>query len=136
MEASNPRQPTNRPKTHTERKIYGDIKERARHMRKHPTQAEDALWQRLRKRQVKGLRFRRQHSIGPFIVDFYCFEARLVLEIDGEIHEEPGQMEYDKERQHYLESLGLRVLRFSNIQVLDQADSVLKAIGDCIAPLA
>ena len=133
MKASDPGQPTNRSNTHTERKIYHDIKEYARHMRKHPTQAEDTLWQRLRKRQIRGLRFRRQHAIGPFIVDFYCFEASLVIEVDGSIHCDSTHAEYDAERQSFLESLGLRVLRFSNTHVIDHPDSVLKAIHDWLA---
>ena len=99
-------------------------------MRKHPTAAEDVLWQRLRKGQIKGLRFRRQQAIGQFIVDFYCFEARLVIEVDGSIHSQPGHAEYDTERHNYLDSLGLRVLRFSNTQVIDHPESVLTFIND------
>jgi len=136
VKASDPGQPTNRPNTHTERKIYDNIKETARHMRKHPTQAEDALWQRLRKRQVKGFRFRRQHAIGPYIADFYCFEASLVIEVDGGIHDEPSQAEYDEERQQYLESLDLRVLRFTNAQVINNADAVVEVIGNWLAKYA
>ena len=121
--------------THTERAIYGDIKERARSMRANPTVAEDKLWQRIRKKQVLGFRFRRQYAIGPYIVDFCCIAAKLVIEIDGAIHDDPGHAEYDLESQQYLESVGLRVLRFSTSQVIDRPDSVLKAINDYLAPL-
>jgi very-short-patch-repair endonuclease len=97
----------------------------ARSMRHTPTPAENTLWQRLRNRQVAGLKFRRQHSIDRFIVDFYCAEACLVIEIDGPAHAEPNA---DADRQHTLESLGLRVLRFSNDDVLSDPDAVLARI--------
>ena len=120
----------NKPITHTDRTIHDEIRERARSMRQIPTLAEDMLWQRIRKKQVQGFRFRRQHAIARFIVDFYCFEASLVIEIDGGIHDEPGQAEYDEERQQYLESLDLRVLRFTNAQVINDGDTVVQNIGD------
>ena len=89
---------------YTNRAINRDIKERARLMRTNLTPAENILWQRLRRKQVGDLRFRRQHPIGRFIVDFYCAEARLVIEVDGEIHDEPGHTEYDEERQRFLQA--------------------------------
>ncbi|MCY3979839.1 MAG: endonuclease domain-containing protein [Chloroflexi bacterium] len=125
-----PYQRTIRPDTHTNRVIHDDIKQRARLMRRNPTPAEAKLWQHIRKRQVRGFRFRRQHAIGPFIVDYYCYEARLVIELDGAIHDEPAQAEYDEDRQQYLESAGLRVLRFTNAQVIHDANAVVAAIGD------
>jgi very-short-patch-repair endonuclease len=73
-----------------------------------------------------GLKFRRQHRIGPFVVDFYCVESRLVIEVDGPIHE--SQAHADAERQEYLEALGLQVLRFSNDEVLTNANNVFAAI--------
>jgi len=75
--------------------------------------------------------FRRQHCIGQFIVDFYCYKARLVLEIDGEIHQ--YKPEEDKIRQEYLESLELKVLRFSNDTVLRHVDEVVVQIGNYLA---
>ena len=108
------------------------MKKRARFMRKHPTPAEAILWARLRKRQVKGFQFRRQHPIVRFIVDFYCAEAKLVIEVDGSIHNQPGHDEYDAERQNFLEALGLRVLRFSNTQVVTKTDVVLDAIAEAL----
>ena len=126
----NPDQRTSRPDTHTNRVIHDDIKQLARLMRRNPTPTEAKLWQRIRKKQIKGFRFRRQHAIGTFIVDYYCFEARLVIELVGAIHDEPAQTEYDEERQQYLESLGLHVLRFTNAQVIHDADAVVAAIGD------
>ena len=98
-------------------------------MRKNLTSAEDLLWQRLRRKQVGGLRFRRQHPIGRFIVDFYCAEARLVIELDGPVHHQPGHDEYDADRQEFLEQLELKVIRFDNAQVLHQTDDVLETIA-------
>ncbi|NBD36595.1 MAG: DUF559 domain-containing protein [Chloroflexi bacterium] len=95
-------------------------------MRKHPTPAEDALWQQLRKRQVAGVKFRRQHIIDRFIVDFYAAEPGLVIEVDGPIHQ--STREEDALRQGSLESLGLRVLRFTNEQVLHNITAVIAAI--------
>jgi len=88
------------------------------------------LWQSLRMK-LTGLKFRRQQAKGPFIVDFYCVKARLVIEVDGPIHD--GQREADSVRQEYLESLGLRVLRFSNDKVLGNTNGVIDAIQRAIA---
>ena len=98
-----------------------------------PTPAEAHLWQRLRNRRVQGAKFRRQHAIGRFIVDFYCVEVRLIVEVDGAIHEYTS--EEDAIRQEYLESLGLRVLRFSNGQVMQQTDAVAERIGEVLQAL-
>ena len=118
--------------THTDRAIYQDIKERARLMRQNPTPAEQILWRRLRRKQVGGFHFRRQHPIGRFIVDFYCAAARLVIEIDGSIHDTPGQREYDAARQAHLEDIGLRVLRFSNAQGISETDAVVGVIAEAV----
>jgi very-short-patch-repair endonuclease len=99
-----------------------------RHLRREGTLAEALLWAHLRGRQTMGCKFRRQHGIGPFIVDFYCRQARLVIELDGSIHESGLQSEYDEGRQRYIEKLGLRVLRFSNDAVLNHGDEVLALI--------
>ena len=117
---------------YTNRAIYRDMKERARFMRQQPTQAEAILWKRLRKRQLNGHHFRRQHPIVRFIVDFYCAEAKLVVEVDGSVHGQPGHDEYDAERQEFLEELGLRVLRFSNVEVVTETDEVLNAIVEAL----
>ena len=118
---------------YTDRAVYRDIKERARHMRKHPTFAEAILWQRLRHKRVNGFRFRRQHPIGRFIVDFYCAESRLVIEVDGASHSQPGQAEYDQDRQCFLEQMGLKLLRFTNEQVTRETDKVVEAIAASLA---
>jgi len=106
--------------------LWEKLKPLAREMRSHPTPAEDKLWQRLRKRQVLGFKFRRQHPIDRFIVDFYCSKARLVVEVEGLVHQ--YTQEEDAIRQEFLESLGFRVLRFTNDQVNDDLDGVVKQI--------
>ncbi|MBN1201710.1 MAG: endonuclease domain-containing protein [Anaerolineae bacterium] len=104
----------------------------ARQMRRDPTPAERVLWLRLRNRQVAGAKFRRQQSIDRFVVDFYCAEARLVIEIDGPVHD--SQTGQDAERQAILESLGLRVLRISNEAVCTSPDGVIAHIADAVQP--
>src|SRR5260221_2218105 len=96
-------------------KLWEKLKPLARQMRSEPTPAEVALWERLRGRKVAGCKFRRQHAIGKFIVDFYCLEKQLVVEVDGPIHE--YTQEEDAVRQEFLESLGLKVVRVSNDEV-------------------
>jgi very-short-patch-repair endonuclease len=103
------------------------IQERARELRKAMTPAEVKLWLALRKRQVNGLKFRRQHPIGSFIVDFYCAEHRLVVEIDGKIHHHQHQA--DSDRSSVLADLGYRVIRFSNEMVENDIGSVLSVIS-------
>ena len=99
---------------------------RARNLRKHSTDAERALWRLLRSHRLQGFKFRRQAPIGGYIVDFVCFEAMLVLEVDGGHHQE--QSNSDDERTRWLESGGFRVLRFWNNQVLKEPDAVLETI--------
>ncbi|MFZ5657218.1 MAG: endonuclease domain-containing protein [Pseudomonadota bacterium] len=105
----------------------------ARHLRRNSTDAERALWQRLRTRQLRGWKFRRQVPIGPYIVDFACLEARVIIELDGGHH--AGQAERDAARSAHLEQGGFRVLRFWNDQVLTSLGAVLEAIADaCSSP--
>ena len=89
--------------------------EQAREMRKNPTKAEALLWGELRAKKLGGYKFRRQHPLGSFIVDFYCPLRKLVIELDGPIHE--SQKAYDDTREYYLKSMGYQVLRFDNLQV-------------------
>ena len=96
------------------------------------TPAEEKLWDRLRNRNFNKLKFRRQHPIDRYIVDFICMEIKLVVEVDGEIHNNLKQKEYDRERTKDLEGYGLRVIRFSNEEVLDGVFKVLKDIGKFI----
>jgi very-short-patch-repair endonuclease len=95
-------------------------------MRTEPTAAENRLWEKLRGRQVNNLKFRRQHPIEQFIVDFYCDEAHLIIELDGDIH--LYTQEEDALRQEFLEGLGFTVIRFSNDRIMNSLDEVLEAI--------
>lgn len=101
--------------------------ERARRLRSTQTRAESLLWQRLRRRKLAGIKFRRQHPIETFIVDFACIEKSLVIEIDGEYHDRT--YEQDQHRQQQLEAAGWRVVRFSNADVLENVESVAIAIA-------
>ncbi|MEO8609058.1 MAG: endonuclease domain-containing protein [Chloroflexota bacterium] len=114
----------------TSRDLWAKIKPLARQMRHIPTPAENALWQRLRRKGVAEVGFRRQHPIDRVIVDFYCHEARLVVEVDGSIHE--YTQEEDALRQEFIESLGLRVIRFSNANVLQHLEGVLMVIAEVV----
>ena len=98
----------------------------SRQLRKNPTEAERALWQHLRFKQLDGNKFRRQQPLGSYVVDFICFERKLIVELDGGQHGE--QLTYDSERTAWLEAQGFRVLRFWNDQVLKEIESVKEAI--------
>lgn len=99
---------------------------RAKSLRSHQTDAEQRLWYHLRAHRFMGLKFKRQKPIGPYIVDFVCFEPRLVIELDGGQHAD--QTTYDRKRDAYLQAQGFAVLRFWNNQALTETDAVLDAI--------
>jgi len=101
-----------------------------RDLRNHPTDAERVLWNHLRRRQLAGLRFRRQHQIGVYICDFASVEARVVVELDGSQHVE--RMSYDERRDTFLRSAGFRVLRFWNDDVLMRTEQVLETIYEAL----
>ena len=109
--------------------VYGCLKELARRNRNNPTEAESLLWL-----MVKGGRlgriFKRQHVIGSFIVDLVCIETKLVVEIDGGYHSQPGQQASDEERTAWLESQGFKVIRFSNAEVMQNTTNVLQQIKE------
>ena len=100
--------------------------ELARELRNNPTEAESFLWDHLH--IIKGIRFKRQHPILYFIADFYCHKAKLIVEVDGEYHNIPEQYLYDKNRDNELNELGLKVIRFTNEQVLFEIEKTLKEI--------
>jgi very-short-patch-repair endonuclease len=103
------------------------IRLRARRLRHNPTEAEKLLWRHLRFWQIGGYKFRRQQPLGKYIVDFICFEKRLVIELDGGQHAEQ-QMKYDSERDAWLIAQGFSVLRFWNDEVLKNIDGVEEVI--------
>jgi very-short-patch-repair endonuclease len=108
------------------RSIDPDILSYARENRRRQSPAEAKLWNLLRNRRLDGLKFRRQHPIGRFIVDFYCHEARLIVELDGRSHD--AQLDYDALRTGWLQEQGYRVVRFTNEQVLRDAIGVAEVI--------
>jgi very-short-patch-repair endonuclease len=112
-------------------RLRGKLRTAARQMRQEPTPAEAWLWQRLHSRQLAGQKFHRQYPIDRFIVDFFCSSAALIIEVDGEVHQQQG--EADQEREQFLTGLGFRLLRFPNAQVLDQIEQVLQVILEALA---
>ena len=108
------------PHTHTELR---------RTLRNNATIAERTLWKCLQNRKLLGFKFRRQAGIGRYIADFYCPSAKLIIELDGEVHERSDVKEYDLIRNAFMEDLGLRVLRFTNDEVLSKTDWVIFSIG-------
>ena len=105
-----------------------DLKAKARDLRSNMTDAEQKLWHQLRRKQILGVQFFRQRPVGEYIVDFHAPTLRLVIELDGSQHREIGAIEYDAVRTAYLELIGLSVIRFDNLQVLNETANVLEAI--------
>ena len=105
-----------------------DLKAKARQLRSNMTDAEQKLWYQLRRKQLLGIQFYRQRPLGEYIVDFHAPEVELVVEVDGSQHQEQDAIQYDSARTAYLKSLGLTVMRFDNLQVLNETDSVLEMI--------
>ncbi len=96
-----------------------------RHLRGNATDAEAHLWRFLRSRRLEGFKFRRQHPAGPFVLDFFCEERELAVELDGGQHFLPAEMNRDHARTAYLSSLGITVLRFTNTEALAETEAVL-----------
>lgn len=113
-------------KWRTNSALWGTFKPAARSMRHNPTAAEVVLWRLLKRGQLEGLSFRRQHPVGRFIVDFYCAQLRLVVEVDGGIH--AALHDRDAERDQALHAMGCSVLRVSNDEVLRTPEAVLQRI--------
>ncbi|HNX98026.1 MAG TPA: N-6 DNA methylase [Candidatus Aminicenantes bacterium] len=107
---------------------YSSLIETARMLRQQQTPAEEALWEMLRNRKFLDLKFRRQHQFGTFILDFYCDELKLAVELDGGVHKEPEQLKKDEQRDAYLRKNGLTVLRFANEAVFAEPDQVFARI--------
>ncbi len=103
--------------------------ELVRDFRKNPTDTEKMVWECLRARRLNGFKFRRQHPIGRYIVDFYCHAAQLIVEIDGDIHDIPDQMEYDQIREEELRALDLTIIRFRNERIMNDLMQVLEEIA-------
>lgn len=107
-------------------KLDPQLLEFAKIMRQNATDAEHLMWQLLRAKRFMNLKFRRQHVIKPYIVDFYCHELGLVIELDGSQHGADDVIEYDTERTKFLEALGFKVVHYWNNAILSQADVLLE----------
>lgn len=103
-------------------------------LRKNMTDAERLLWAKIRRKQIKGYQFYRQRTIGNYIVDFYCPKANVVIEVNGGQHYSEEGTKFDNLRDKQLADLGLRVLRFSNMDVLQDIDGVIEYIYDYLKP--
>ena len=112
--------------------ISDELKQRSRALRDNMTDAERRLWSRLRRRQINGWRFRRQHPIPPYIADFACIEAKLIVEADGSQH---AESETDLIRDQYLRAAGWRVLRFWNPDILRSTNDIMATIAAALGPL-
>lgn len=105
------------------------LEERRKELRKNLTSAEATLWKHLQRKQLSGRKFRRQHSIENFIVDFYCPQEQLIVELDGAYHLDFAQQNYDLERTIRLESLGFNIIRFENKLIFENLPFVLEEIS-------
>jgi very-short-patch-repair endonuclease len=106
----------------------------ARGLRKRSTDAENVLWHHLRDNLIAGKHFRRQHQVGNYVVDLICIPDRVVIEVDGSHHFLDDTAASDAERTTYLESLGIRVLRFNNREVLTETESVISSFYEALSP--
>jgi very-short-patch-repair endonuclease len=109
------------------------LKDTRRELRNNTTSAEGELWKYLKGGQLQGRKFRRQHSISNFIVDFYCPSEKLVVELDGQVHFSALCSGYDDERDSSLEELGIKVIRFENKEVFQNLEAVLHEISSCFS---
>ncbi len=106
--------------------------EKRRLLRRQQTFVEKIFWMNLRNRQVMGYKFRRQYSVDHFVIDFYCSELKLAIELDGDIHNIPEQKDYDQARQKYLEAFGIKFLRIKNDEFLGNPNKTFKRIEEAI----
>ncbi|MBL0331188.1 MAG: endonuclease domain-containing protein [Bacteroidetes bacterium] len=97
-------------------------------LRVNSTSAEEILWEEIRNKKLNGLKFKRQHSIGNYVVDFYCASKRLIIELDGEVHNTEEQKEKDQHRDQNLKEMNFKILRISNSQVLNDIETVKRLL--------
>ncbi len=110
------------------RRIPPEMTNRSRNLRRNMTLAERKLWRLLRDRRLEGVKFRRQYAVSGYILDFYCPDAKVAVELDGNEHARPERVVYDKRRDDRLKALGINVLRFANTDVLTNLSGVLVKI--------
>lgn len=106
------------------------LKQRRKELRNNATPAEQKLWRILKHSNLGGYKFRRQHSVGPYVLDFYCPTKKLALELDGDSHFTDEALVYDRERTAYLNGLGIKVLRFLNTDVYERIEAVCERIQE------
>jgi very-short-patch-repair endonuclease len=109
------------------------LKQRRRELRRNQTDAEKLLWSEIRNKQFYGMKFFRQYSMGPYIMDFYCPALKLAVELDGGQHNQPDNKQYDTFRTEYLKAHGIDMIRFCNHEVLTDIEGVLARMMDCIS---
>jgi len=113
-----------------------ELGDRRRELRKKATLQEKLLWEKLRNRKI-GFKFKRQYSIGGYILDFYCAEKRLIVELDGEVHNTKEAVEYDEVRDRYFSELGYKTVRFLNKEIDDDIEKVISMIKNhLLTPLS
>ena len=112
----------------TRRDSFPTLLEVIKEQRQKPTPAEEKLWQKLRRNNLSGYKFRRQHPIAGYVIDFYCPRVKLGIEVDGRVHKTPEQKECDEHRSSELATCGVRIIRFWNSEIMNDMDSVLKKI--------
>jgi very-short-patch-repair endonuclease len=110
-------------------------KEKRQKLRNNMTKAEKMLWDKIKGKQIESCKFRRQYSVAQFIIDFYCPELKLAIEIDGESHFQEDAVKYDQQRQIFIESAGIIFLRFTNNEVFENLNSILEIITEKIREL-
>lgn len=118
------------------KEAIGKLYQYGRELRREATPAEKLLWTRLRNRKLNGLKFTRQHPIDKFVVDFYCHQKKLVIELDGEVHDIKINKQYDEARTCMLAGLNIYVLRFKNEQVIESIEIVLEKICETLDMLS
>ena len=107
-------------------------KNTARSLRKNQSSFERILWQELRRKNMFGVKFRRQHPLGKYIADFFCFEKKLIIELDGPFHEDKVRKIYDIRRQSELEKMGYKVIRFKNEEIINNFEKILTTIENLV----
>ena len=108
----------------------------AKENRKNPTEAERIMWSVLRDNRFEGNKFRRQHPMGNYILDFYCHQLKIVIEVDGGYHEEINQKKYDESKDSYLRGFGIEVIRITNDRVLKDLDGVIRELREFIKTIS
>ncbi len=104
------------------------FKERRRALRRKQTPAEKIMWSYVRNRKLDGLRFLRQYSLGPYILDFFCPEHKFAIELDGSVHTSIEAIKYDKDRESYLSALGIKTVRFKNDEMISNPTKVINSL--------